>query len=55
MVGKKLGVPCDPGSTPTLPIIFCSIQVKDEYMWRWFILDGKRSFKHKQEMFKTID
>ncbi|MFS7967702.1 hypothetical protein Hanom_Chr09g00788831 [Helianthus anomalus] len=39
-----VSVPCDPGSTPTLPIIFCGIEVKDEYGWRQFILDGRRDF-----------
>ncbi|KAF5822430.1 hypothetical protein HanXRQr2_Chr01g0026401 [Helianthus annuus] len=32
------------GSTPTLPIIFCGIQVKGEYGWRRFVLDGRRGF-----------
>ncbi|MFS7984058.1 hypothetical protein Hanom_Chr11g00982041 [Helianthus anomalus] len=44
MVGERHGFPCDPGSTPTLPIIFCGIQVKGEYGWRRFILDGRRGF-----------
>ncbi|MFS7914262.1 hypothetical protein Hanom_Chr02g00151311 [Helianthus anomalus] len=29
--GERLGVAFDPGSTPTLPIIFSGIQVKGEY------------------------
>ncbi|MFS8003820.1 hypothetical protein Hanom_Chr13g01218361 [Helianthus anomalus] len=44
VVMERLGVHCNPGSTPTLPIIFCSIQVKGEYGWRWFVLDGRRGF-----------
>ncbi|MFS8026561.1 hypothetical protein Hanom_Chr16g01488151 [Helianthus anomalus] len=44
VVGEILGVPCDPGSTPTLPIIFYRIQVKGEYGWRQFVLDGRRGF-----------
>ncbi|KAJ0637566.1 hypothetical protein HanOQP8_Chr17g0675381 [Helianthus annuus] len=44
VVREKLGVPCDPGPTPTLPIIFFGIQVKGEYGWRRFVLDGRRGF-----------
>ncbi|MFS7948583.1 hypothetical protein Hanom_Chr06g00561621 [Helianthus anomalus] len=44
MVGKRLGVPSDPGSTPTLAIIFCGIQVKGEYGWCRFVLDERRGF-----------
>ncbi|MFS7986893.1 hypothetical protein Hanom_Chr11g01015601 [Helianthus anomalus] len=44
VVGEKLGVSYDPGSTPTLPIIFCGIQAKGEYGWRWFVLDERRGF-----------
>ncbi|KAF5791816.1 hypothetical protein HanXRQr2_Chr09g0399121 [Helianthus annuus] len=44
VVGEKLDVPCDPHSTPTLPIIFYDIQVKGEYRWRRFVLDGRRDF-----------
>ncbi|MFS7976892.1 hypothetical protein Hanom_Chr10g00897681 [Helianthus anomalus] len=43
-VGEKLGVHSDPGSIPTLPIIFCDIQVKGEYEWRRLVLDGRRGF-----------
>ncbi|MFS7954955.1 hypothetical protein Hanom_Chr07g00636761 [Helianthus anomalus] len=39
-----LGVPYDPSSTPTLPIIFCGIQVKGEYGWCRFVFDGRRGF-----------
>ncbi|KAJ0602459.1 hypothetical protein HanIR_Chr03g0139961 [Helianthus annuus] len=31
MVGERLSVPCELGSTPTLLIIFCGIQVMSEY------------------------
>ncbi|MFS7961226.1 hypothetical protein Hanom_Chr08g00712481 [Helianthus anomalus] len=41
---EKLIVPCDSGSTSTLPIIFCGIQVKGEYGWRRFVLDGRQGF-----------
>ncbi|MFS7977231.1 hypothetical protein Hanom_Chr10g00901631 [Helianthus anomalus] len=44
VVREKLGVPCDPGPTHTLPIIFFGIQVKGEYGWRRFVLDGWRRF-----------
>ncbi|MFS7946207.1 hypothetical protein Hanom_Chr06g00533291 [Helianthus anomalus] len=44
VVGERLGVPCDPGSTLTLPIIFCGIQVMGEYGWCRFVLDGSRGF-----------
>ncbi|MFS7990883.1 hypothetical protein Hanom_Chr11g01064161 [Helianthus anomalus] len=44
MVVKRLGVLCNPNSTPTLSIIFCGIQVKGEYGWRWFVLDRSRVF-----------
>ncbi|MFS7923681.1 hypothetical protein Hanom_Chr03g00263631 [Helianthus anomalus] len=44
VVREKLGVPCDPGPTQTLPIIFFGIQVKGEYGWRPFVLDGRRGF-----------
>ncbi|KAJ0535364.1 hypothetical protein HanIR_Chr09g0429871 [Helianthus annuus] len=43
-VGERFGVPCDPGSIATLLIILCGIQVKDEYGWRRFVLDGRRGF-----------
>ncbi|MFS7974193.1 hypothetical protein Hanom_Chr09g00865731 [Helianthus anomalus] len=35
---------CDPGSIPTLFVIFCGIQVKREYGWRLFDLDGRGGF-----------
>ncbi|MFS8005388.1 hypothetical protein Hanom_Chr13g01236821 [Helianthus anomalus] len=41
---ERFGVTCDPGSTRTLPIIFCGIQVKGEYGWRRFVLDERRGF-----------
>ncbi|MFS7968855.1 hypothetical protein Hanom_Chr09g00802401 [Helianthus anomalus] len=44
VVEKRLVVPCDPGSTPTLYIIFYGIQVMCEYGWRRFVLDGRRCF-----------
>ncbi|MFS8025359.1 hypothetical protein Hanom_Chr16g01474011 [Helianthus anomalus] len=44
MLGEKLSVFCDTGSTPTFLTIFCGIQVKDEYGWRRFVLDGRRHF-----------
>ncbi|MFS8003169.1 hypothetical protein Hanom_Chr13g01210731 [Helianthus anomalus] len=44
VVGERFGVTCDLGSTPTLPIILCGIQVKSEYGWRRFVLDRRRSF-----------
>ncbi|MFS7915671.1 hypothetical protein Hanom_Chr02g00168001 [Helianthus anomalus] len=43
VVGKNIGILCDLGSIPTL-IIFCGIQVKSEYGWRRFDLDGRRGF-----------
>ncbi|MFS8030024.1 hypothetical protein Hanom_Chr17g01529241 [Helianthus anomalus] len=42
-VGEKLGVPCDPSSTPIIAIIFCGIQ-EGEYGWRRFVLDRRRGF-----------
>ncbi|MFS7923223.1 hypothetical protein Hanom_Chr03g00258151 [Helianthus anomalus] len=44
MVVERLDVPCDPGSTLTLPISFCGIQVKGEYEWRRFVLYGRQDF-----------
>ncbi|MFS8030428.1 hypothetical protein Hanom_Chr17g01533891 [Helianthus anomalus] len=44
VVGERLGVPCDSGSTLTLSIIFCVIRVNGEYGWRRFVLDGRRGF-----------
>ncbi|MFS7918335.1 hypothetical protein Hanom_Chr03g00199771 [Helianthus anomalus] len=44
MVGEKLNVSYDLDSIPTLSIIFCGIQVKGEYGWRRFVLDGRRGF-----------
>ncbi|MFS7921401.1 hypothetical protein Hanom_Chr03g00236361 [Helianthus anomalus] len=41
VVRERLGVHCDPGSTPTLPIIFYGIQVKGEYGWHRFVLYGR--------------
>ncbi|MFS7901751.1 hypothetical protein Hanom_Chr01g00003381 [Helianthus anomalus] len=39
---ERLGVSCDTGSTPTLPIIVCGIQVKGKYGWRRFVLDRRQ-------------
>ncbi|MFS8023307.1 hypothetical protein Hanom_Chr16g01449931 [Helianthus anomalus] len=44
IIGERRGVPCDSGSTLTLPIIFCGIKVKSECGWRRFVLDGMRGF-----------
>ncbi|MFS8017551.1 hypothetical protein Hanom_Chr15g01381741 [Helianthus anomalus] len=44
MVWKKFGVSCDPGSTLTLLIILCDIQVTGEQGWRRFVSDGRRDF-----------
>ncbi|MFS8006486.1 hypothetical protein Hanom_Chr14g01249711 [Helianthus anomalus] len=44
VVGERLGVTCDPCLTPTLLIILCGIQVKGEYGWRRFVLDGRQGF-----------
>ncbi|MFS7902405.1 hypothetical protein Hanom_Chr01g00010911 [Helianthus anomalus] len=44
LVEERLSVPWDPDSTLTLHIILCGIQVKGEYGWRWFVLDGRRAF-----------
>ncbi|MFS7998519.1 hypothetical protein Hanom_Chr12g01154821 [Helianthus anomalus] len=44
LVEEKFIVLCDPGSTLNLSIIFCVIQVKAEYAWRRFVLDGRRVF-----------
>ncbi|MFS7901739.1 hypothetical protein Hanom_Chr01g00003261 [Helianthus anomalus] len=44
MVGKRFGVSYDSSSTLIHPIIFCGIQVKSEYGWRRFVLDGRRRF-----------
>ncbi|MFS7990535.1 hypothetical protein Hanom_Chr11g01059901 [Helianthus anomalus] len=44
MVEERLGIFCNPNSTPTLSIIFCGIRVKGEYGWRWFVLDMSRCF-----------
>ncbi|MFS8031113.1 hypothetical protein Hanom_Chr17g01541941 [Helianthus anomalus] len=44
VVVKRLDIPCDLGSTLTLPIIFCGIQVKGEDGWRLFVLAGGEVF-----------
>ncbi|MFS7991325.1 hypothetical protein Hanom_Chr12g01069441 [Helianthus anomalus] len=44
VVEEKFGVSCDSDSTLTLSIIFYSIQVKGEYEWRRFVLDGRQGF-----------
>ncbi|MFS7899518.1 hypothetical protein Hanom_Chr00s062982g01785891 [Helianthus anomalus] len=43
MVGERVGILYKSSLIPTL-IIFCDIQVKSEYGWRWFDLDGRRGF-----------
>ncbi|MFS7935246.1 hypothetical protein Hanom_Chr05g00401221 [Helianthus anomalus] len=42
VVGERFGVICDSGSTFTLPVIYCSIQLKGKYRWCRFILDRRR-------------
>ncbi|MFS7901203.1 hypothetical protein Hanom_Chr00s178887g01831341 [Helianthus anomalus] len=44
VVREKFGVLYDTGSTLSLLIIFCCIQVNGEYGWRRFVLDGRRGF-----------
>ncbi|MFS7988158.1 hypothetical protein Hanom_Chr11g01031361 [Helianthus anomalus] len=44
VVVERLGVSCDQGSSPTIPIILCGIQMKGEYGWRRFVLDGRQGF-----------
>ncbi|MFS7931029.1 hypothetical protein Hanom_Chr04g00351171 [Helianthus anomalus] len=44
VIEERFGISCDLSSTPTLPITFCGIQVKGEYGWRRFVLDGRRAF-----------
>ncbi|MFS7964486.1 hypothetical protein Hanom_Chr08g00750931 [Helianthus anomalus] len=44
VVEKRFGFSCNLRSILTFSIIFCGIQVKGEYVWRRFVLDGRRGF-----------
>ncbi|MFS7968698.1 hypothetical protein Hanom_Chr09g00800641 [Helianthus anomalus] len=44
VIEKRFGVSCYSDSNFTLLIILCGIQMKGEYGWRRFVLDGRRGF-----------
>ncbi|MFS7910462.1 hypothetical protein Hanom_Chr02g00106611 [Helianthus anomalus] len=43
-LGKELVFIVNSGLILTLLIIFCNMQLKSEYGWRWFDLDERRDF-----------